>query len=239
MNTFLIQAENLRFGYDRALNTGFSFELPAGELIAVAGPNGSGKTTFLKTLAGLISPYSGSLLLCGKEIREWRLKERARRISIQFATQTVPPLMTVYEVVSLGRTPYADIWDSRTEEDAQIINKVLKQTNTAEFAGREIASLSDGERSRAFLARSLAQCAKVILLDEPSAFLDIPHTVNLFRLLKTIVQEEKISFVLTTHNLEMAFRFSDRILCFDGNGGIHLGKPLELKEKGCFSWAEI
>ncbi len=239
MNTPLIRAEDLRFGYEHALNTGLSFELSAGELVSVVGPNGSGKTTFLKTLAGLIPSYSGSLFLCGKEIRDWRLRERARFISIQFATQAVPPLMTVREVVSLGRTPYAGIWDTRTEEDERIVENVLEQTNTAIFAGREISSLSDGERSRVFLSRSLAQCAKVILLDEPSAFLDIPHTVSLFRLLETITREEKISFILTTHNLETAIRFSNRILCFNGNGGIDLGRPLELKEKGCFSWAEI
>lgn len=236
---YLMQAQNLLFGYHQPLNSGLCLDLSPGKLISVVGPNGSGKSTLLKTLAGLISPYSGQLFLKEKLLETWPLRERAKHIAIQWPSCPVPPLMTVFELVSLGRTPYANLWDNRTKNDEEIITKVLKQTEIEIFKNREVASLSDGERSRVFLARSLAQCPDILLLDEPTAFLDIPHIVRLFQFLKEIVKNEKKSVIITTHHLQFAIKFSDLMLCLDGLGNEYFGTAAELKEKSCFSWAEI
>lgn len=234
----LLSASKLVVGYRLGLTPPLSFDFKPNELICLLGPNGAGKSTLLKTVAGFTPPLSGTLTLLGKPFSKTPLKERAQKLTSVFMGQSIAPQMTVKEFVSLGRTPFAGFLDARNESDLIAIEKAMEDTNLSEFSSREMYALSDGERSRVFVARALAQEVKVILLDEPTAFLDIPHTLFLFDLLKQFACSKKSAVVVSTHNVACARRFADRILAFDGKGMAALMPVKEAFESDLMSWAK-
>ena len=175
----LLECKDLLVGYGKALPSmkfPFDFSLASGTVVALMGENGCGKSSLLKTFAGLLAPVAGEVSLEGKSLTEWAPRERAQEISLVRMSSAVPPRMSVSEFVRLGRSPYSGIFDSRTEEDNRIVENSMALLDVANFANRPIAELSDGERSRVFLAEAVAQQVKILLLDEPNAFLDIPRS---------------------------------------------------------------
>ena len=169
----LLECKDLLVGYGKALPSmkfPFDFSLASGNVVALMGENGCGKSSLLKTFAGLLAPVAGEVSLEGKSLTEWAPRERAQEISLVRMSSAVPPRMSVSEFVRLGRSPYSGIFDSRTEEDNRIVENSMALLDVANFANRPIAELSDGERSRVFLAEAVAQQVKILLLDEPNAF---------------------------------------------------------------------
>lgn len=237
----LLECKDLLVGYGKALLSmkfPFDFSLVSGNVVALMGENGCGKSSLLKTFAGLLAPVAGEVSLEGKSLTEWAPRERAQEISLVRMSSAVPPRMSVSEFVRLGRSPYSGIFDSRTEEDNRIVENSMALLDVANFANRPIAELSDGERSRVFLAEAVAQQVKILLLDEPNAFLDIPRSHALFRLLKKIAVERQMGIVVSTHSVEYAERYCDKIMVVNG-GTVKVASAADARKNGLLDWTEI
>jgi len=237
----LLECKDLLVGYGKALPSmkfPFDFSLASGNVVALMGENGCGKSSLLKTFAGLLAPVAGEVSLEGKSLTEWAPRERAQEISLVRMSSAVPPRMSVSEFVRLGRSPYSGIFDSRTEEDNRIVENSMALLDVANFANRPIAELSDGERSRVFLAEAVAQQVKILLLDEPNAFLDIPRSHALFRLLKKIAMERQMGIIVSTHSVEYAERYCDKIMVVNG-GTVKVASAADARKNGLLDWTEI
>ena len=237
----LLECKDLLVGYGKALPSmkfPFDFSLASGTVVALMGENGCGKSSLLKTFAGLLAPVAGEVSLEGKSLTEWAPRERAQEISLVRMSSAVPPRMSVSEFVRLGRSPYSGIFDSRTEEDNRIVENSMALLDVANFANRPIAELSDGERSRVFLAEAVAQQVKILLLDEPNAFLDIPRSHALFRLLKKIAVERQMGIVVSTHSVEYAERYCDKIMVVNG-GTVKVASAADARKNGLLDSTEI
>ena len=237
----LLECRDLLVGYGKALESlknAFDFSLEVGNVVALMGENGCGKSSLLKTLAGLLPPVAGTVLLDGRALSEWSPRERSQTISIVRMSNVVPPRMSVREFVRLGRSPYSGIFDSRTAEDNRIVEESMALLDVAVFADRPVAELSDGERSRVFLAEAVAQQVKVLLLDEPNAFLDIPRSHALFRLLKKIATERQMGIMVSTHSVEYAERYCDKIMVVNG-GTAKVALAGEARKCGLLDWTEM
>jgi len=193
-----------------------SFELPQHGLITIAGPNGAGKSTLLGILAGLRSPYGGSCMFAGKEIRQWPKREFARRVAFLPQSVRMEFPFTVEEVVLMGRTPYASGW-FQTPEDRSAAEEAMTTTDTLAFRGRDFRTLSGGEAQRVILASALTQRPEALLLDEPATHLDLRHQLSLYRLLGELAKSRLV--VAVTHDLNLALQFSDRVMVL-GDGRI-------------------
>ena len=234
----LLKCEKLCVGYGggSTLFEPFDFELRAGELVGLMGVNGCGKSTLLKTLAGLVPQVSGDVVLDGSPLQSWGARERARRVGLVRMSGTAPDRMTVREFVGLGRSPYSGFLDGRTAEDERIVDDAMQVTDVSCFAERPFSELSDGERSRVFLAEAVAQQVNVLLLDEPNAFLDIPRSHALFRLLRKCVETREMGVVVSTHSVEYAEKYCDRIAVIDG-GRFRVAPASEARNFGLLDWA--
>lgn len=186
-------------------------DLEAGELVCLLGPNGSGKSTLMRTLAGVQRALGGSVLLEGRELARLHPKEIARVLSLVLTDRVMTGNMSVYALVALGRYPYTGLMGRLTEEDESVVRRAIETTGTRQFAHRHIGDLSDGERQKVMIARAIAQDTPVILLDEPTAHLDLPNRLEIIHLLKTLALQERKAIVLSTHELDLALQAADRI----------------------------
>lgn len=182
------------------------------EIISIIGPNGAGKSTVLKALARLLKTKKGHVYLDGKSIYETPGKEVARILAVLPQSTSAPTDILVKDLVACGRTPYQGHFSSLTENDHRIIQEVMEKTGVAEFTNRQLTSLSGGERQRVWLAMALAQDPEILLLDEPTTFLDIHHQLDLMGLIRRLHQEMGITIVMVLHDLNHATRFSERVI---------------------------
>jgi len=197
-----------------------SFTVSSGRVLGIIGPNGSGKTTLLRIAAGILKPTRGTVQLDGKNISQIKRRIIARTIGFLPQNLSSEYDYTVEELVYMGRYPYLHGWGTLGSHDFTIIRESLDITGMDSLRYRRLSHLSGGERKRAFLASILAQKPKILLLDEPSAALDIHSRVRFFRLLQKLSQEEDIGVAVVTHDLNLASLFSDSILL------LHQGKCL-------------
>ena len=247
--TNLLQCEGLVLGYQAAkanaagIVAPFSFELKAGEVVALLGENGCGKSTFLKTLCAQLQPVAGEVTLCGQSLwgsadaAAWTARERAKLVTLVRMSGLVCDRMTVREFVSLGRTPYAGLFDGRSKEDEKIVDEAVSLLELENFTNRWVNELSDGERSRVYLAQAVAQQVKVLLLDEPNAFLDIPRSRKLFTLLQKLSKERGMGILVSTHSVEYAEKYCDRIMVIE-KGCVRCESANEARAKGLLDWTE-
>jgi len=206
-----------------------SFEFPANGLITVAGPNGAGKSTLLGILAGLRSPYSGSCMFVGKEVRQWPRREFARKAAFLPQSVRLEFPFTAEEVVLMGRTPYARGW-FQTDEDRSAAEEAMTTTDTLAFRGRDFRTLSGGEAQRVILASALTQRPDVLLLDEPATHLDLRHQLSLHRLLGEL--SKSLLVVAVTHDLNLALQFSDRVMVLEDGRLAGDGAPRDVLNPG-------
>lgn len=193
---------------------GLEGSLPRGTLTVLLGTNGAGKSTLLRTLAGLQPPLAGDIFWEGNSLASLTPEERAKRLSIVLTVRPETGNLTVREVVALGRLPHRQgLWGSRNAAaDAEAVESAMQLTTTSAWSERPVSRLSDGERQRVFIAKALAQETPLILLDEPTAFLDYPSRVQFFNLLKRLTNEMGKTVLLSSHDVELAAAHADRIL---------------------------
>ena len=204
-----------------------SFDMYSGEIVGVIGPNGSGKTTLLKTLNNINEKNSGTIKVKGKDISEFEDKELARNISFMNQNTNIGFDFPCIDVVVLGRYPYLDKFQEYSKKDMEIARKYMELTNTLKFQDKSILSLSGGERQRVLFAKTLTQEAQIVLLDEPTASLDMKYEDEIFRILQGVKEEGK-SIIAIIHNLRTAIKYCDRLILLSAGEIIQCGTPEEV-----------
>jgi iron complex transport system ATP-binding protein len=206
---FALSGVGMRYGSSEVLR-GASFQLEGSQVVTIVGPNGAGKSTLLGIMAGLRTPYAGQCLYRGREVHGWPRRAFAREVSFVPQTVRIEFPFTCEQVVMMGRSPYCDgLFES--PEDHAAVERAMSITDILSFRQRDFRSLSGGERQRAILASVLAQSPKVLLLDEPTTFLDLHHQVSIYSLLRELARGGLL-VVSVTHDLNLAATYSDRIL---------------------------
>lgn len=215
-----ITLSHLSVGYKvgHAVVSDINLTLQSGKLASLIGANGVGKSTLLKTLTGFLPKLEGSLLLDGKDISEFSQRALVRQISIVLTQKPDVQNLTVEEIVGLGRSPYTGFFGKLHANDQQIVDESITAVGIEKLKNRMIQTLSDGERQKVMIAKALAQQTPVIFLDEPTAFLDFSSKVETFQLLQRMAHEMGKLVLLSTHDLELAVRFSDTLLQVNGDG---------------------
>ena len=215
-----ITLSHLSVGYKvgHAVVSDINLTLQSGKLASLIGANGVGKSTLLKTLTGFLPKLEGSLLLDGKDISEFSQRALVRQISIVLTQKPEVQNLTVEEIVGLGRSPYTGFFGKLHANDQQIVDESITAVGIEKLKNRMIQTLSDGERQKVMIAKALAQQTPVIFLDEPTAFLDFSSKVETFQLLQRMAHEMGKLVLLSTHDLELAVRFSDTLLQVNGDG---------------------
>lgn len=209
--------------------------LDPGEFVCLIGPNGAGKSTLLRTIAGLQKPLDGDVTLNGASVYNLPPGEIARHLSVVLTDRPTVGFMTVYSVVTLGRYPYTNWAGGLSSRDEEIVWKAIKTVGIEELSDRLLNELSDGERQKVMIARALAQEPKIMVLDEATAFLDLPRRVELMLLLRKLARESNIAVLLSTHDLDLALKSSDRLWLLPKGGPIITGVPEDLVLNGSFS----
>ncbi len=233
----MLEARQLTIGYtnsagSKAVQQDLSLSVPSGQMICLIGPNGCGKSTLLRTMAALQPPLKGELFMVGKPIHNLSLQERARLLSVVLTDRIDVPHLTVRMLVALGRNPYTGWGGSLTAEDKQHIREALHAVGLSDYAYRPISSLSDGERQRAMIAKALAQDTPFILLDEPTAHLDINNRVEVMLLLSRLSRTMGKGVLLSTHELDLALQVADCLWLMQPQKGVVEGVPEELVREG-------
>ena len=227
-----IQVDHLRFAYGQktALDD-VSFRAEKGEFLSVLGPNGAGKSTLFRCILGLLQGYSGEVLVGGRNIKEFSVRETARQIA--YIPQSSHPVFhySVFDIVLMGRTNHASVFGNPGKEDLQICLNILKKMGIEHLKERCFHKLSGGEQQLVLIARALAQNAPVLLLDEPTANLDLGNQLLVLKQAKKLAQEG-YTVIQTTHNPEQSFLFSDRILALRQGRVVADGKPSEVLAEG-------
>lgn len=239
----LLTAEDLVVGYrtsggaSKVIAGPFTLALRPGELVCLLGPNGAGKSTLMRTLAGLQPPLAGSLRVGSTPLADLGAGARARQLSIVLTDRVEASGLTVLELVRLGRHPHTGWLGGLSAHDEAQVQAALAATGTEAFAQRPVGELSDGERQKVLLARALAQDTPVVLLDEPTAHLDLPNRVSLMRLLHRLARQTGKAILLSTHELDLALQAADRIWLLPADGRLHAGTPEDLVLSGTFAAA--
>jgi len=224
----ILAAQGVRYRYPGATGDalgGVSLTVRRGDLVAVLGPNGSGKTTLLRVALGALVPAAGSALVAGRPAAAWARRELARLVGVvPQREETVFP-QRVREAVLLGRYPHLSMFGAERPADHEAVNRALAQCDAGHLTGRWMATLSGGEYQRVRVARALAQEPRLLVLDEPTMSLDVRHEMELFELVRGLVDRSALAVVLVTHHVNLAARFADRVLLLDGGRPAGEGAP--------------
>ena len=225
----VLSARGVGFGYgDRDILRGVSVDLSPGEVTILLGPNGAGKSTLIRILSGILAPREGEVLLCGRPPGEFRRREMARLLSVVGQDPPVDFPMTVAAYVGLGRFPHQGFFGETSPEDREQVERAMERTELAGLRDRTLAEISAGERQRAAVARAIAQGARVMLLDEPTAFLDIRHRVAFYEIVTQLKETCGIAALVASHDLSLCAEYGERIVLLSGGTVAAQGRPEEV-----------
>ena len=196
-----------------------------GEILTLIGPNGSGKSTILKSLIRQLALIGGTVYLDGKSLQTLPERDLARTMSVLLTEHVRPELMTCWDVAAAGRYPYTGRLGMLTREDEEKVEKAMRAVHAEELGGRDFNAISDGQRQRVLLARAICQEPEVIILDEPTSFLDIRHKLELLAILRRMAKEKGITVIMSLHEIDLAQKISDKIICVKGDAISHFGAP--------------
>jgi len=221
----LLRADGLTLAYDdRAVVHELDLVIPRGRVTAVVGANGCGKSTLMRALARLLGPRAGAVLLEGQAIRRLPTKEVARRLGLLPQSPVAPDGLTVEDLVARGRYPHQGLFRQWSERDEAAVEEALAATATTELRARPLDELSGGQRQRAWIAMTLAQQTELLLLDEPTTFLDLAHQIDVLDLLDTLVHERGRTVVMVLHDINQACRYADQLVAVR-DGRVHAAGP--------------
>ena len=225
----MIELDNVSLGYDhRAILYNVSIKAGPGHVLGLVGPNGSGKSTLIKGMTRVIDLFSGHILIDGRDIRTVKRDELARLVATVPQSPALPSAFTAFEVVLMGRTPHLGLLRYEGGRDLAIAWQAMEATHTRSFAERRVGELSGGERQRLIIARALTQQPKAMLLDEPTANLDINHQVEILNLVKSLCREQSLTVIIALHDLNLAAQYCDWMVMLNG-GKVHVeGTPLDI-----------
>lgn len=232
--SYVLEASGLSIGYFRGKNghslvaEDLNLKLRHGELVCLLGPNGAGKSTLIRTLAGLDKPLAGRIFMEGADASTIVSRERARFASVVLTDQVPSGMFSAYSIVALGRHPHTRWTGTLSEYDRSRIEWALRVVDAESLSERQVGELSDGERQKVMIARALAQDAKVLFLDEPTAFVDLPRRVEIMRILRDLAHEEGLAVILSSHDLDLSIRCADELWLMNPEGIVVQGYPEDL-----------
>ena len=225
-----IKLSSLAIGYTakhsvKVVAEGISDTIYSSELTCLLGENGAGKSTLLRTLSGFLPPLSGGIDIMGKPLKEYRETDLAKVIGVVLTERSNLQNMTVEELVGMGRSPYTGFWGRLQAHDREIVGNAIEMVGISALKDRLVQTLSDGERQKVMIAKALAQETPIIFLDEPTAFLDYPSKVEILNLLHRLSSEAGKTIFLSTHDLELVLRVTDRVWLMKKRSGVQTGSP--------------
>ncbi len=226
--TFFL-AKDLKVGYDnKVVIDDINFNLDKGQILCLLGPNGCGKSTILKTITDHIKLINGSISVLGKELSSLSIKERAREMSVVLTERILPEMMTAEEVVATGRYPYTNHFGKLTTEDIEIINESIEIVNGKSLKDKEFRSLSDGEKQRVMIARAICQESDIMVLDEPTSFLDIRFKIDLLNILKRLSLDKNKTIIMSLHEIDLVSKIADKAILIKGGEIFKYGAPEDI-----------
>ena len=232
MKSYFFYTDQLTVGYDgKPLIREINIELNRGEILTLIGPNGAGKSTILKSITHQLKAISGTVYLEKELMDKMSSKEMAKKVSVVLTERMHPELMTCEDVVSTGRYPYTGTLGILSEEDREKVKKAMETVHAWELRERDFSAISDGQRQRILLARAICQEPEIIVLDEPTSFLDIRHKLELLSILRSMAKEKGITVIMSLHEIDLAQKIADQILCVEGDHICHYGTPEEIFEE--------
>lgn len=224
-----IYTDHMAVGYGKVpLIEEIEIHVKKGEIVTLIGPNGAGKSTILKSIIRQLGLIGGTVFLDGLSMQKMPEKEIAKRMSVLMTERIHPELMTCEDVVSTGRYPYTGRLGLLSGTDRKKVREAMELVHAWELAGKDFTEISDGQRQRILLARAICQEPKAIVLDEPTSFLDIRHKLELLTMLKTLVREKRVAVLMSLHELDLAQKLSDYIVCVNQNSIDRCGTPEEI-----------
>ena len=233
MTDAILRTEALSVGYGKTvILENVALTLTPGQILTLIGPNGAGKSTLLKTLIGHLPPVSGAVYLDGRDLSALTERDVARNAAAVLSGRPRAELMTCGDVVASGRYPYTGLLGILSGEDREIVKKTMELTHTAELRDRAFDRISDGQRQRVLLSRTICQEPRVLVLDEPTSFLDIKHKLEFLTLLRRLARDRDIAVIVSLHELELARRCSDTLLCVRDGRVDRVGTPEEIFQGG-------
>ena len=234
----MLKIENLSVAYGpRRVLQDISLSVQSGEMVALIGPNGAGKTTLVRAVSGVIPIAGGTVRTNGDDFGALTPIQRARYLAVVPQAISLPPAFTVWETVLMGRTPHLGFLGQTSREDDELAQRALERVHADSLADRRVGELSGGESQRVLLARALCQSTPILLLDEPTAHLDLQYQVSLLELVRKLVQEDKLAVLIALHDLNLAARYADRVALMVGGKISAVGSPREVLTSELISYA--
>lgn len=225
--------KGLSIGYvKKVVADNINASIKQGELTCLLGANGVGKSTLLKTLSGFLDKLEGKISILGKELDAYTPKELSTVMGVVLTDKYDIRNMSVREIVGMGRSPYTSFWGTLSKEDYEIVDQAIELIGISHLSGRMVHTLSDGERQKAMIAKSLAQQTPIIILDEPTAFLDFPSKVEIMQLLHKLTRQAGKTVFLSTHDMELALQIADKVWIMEKKKGCAIGTAEELAQNG-------
>lgn len=229
----ILKTTSLSIGYNNsAIVSDINVSLGAGDIVALIGPNGAGKSTLFKTFSAHIKPIAGRIELSGKDLLTYSPKELAKQLGIVLTERPDDMFLKVFDVVASGRYPYTGMFGALDEKDGQAIQSSLELVGVSRLKDRFFNTLSDGEKQKVMIAKAIAQNTPVVMLDEPTAFLDYPSKIELFSLLERLAKEQKKAVLFSSHDLELLLRFTDCLWMIAKDMPFVSGKSSDLLKNG-------
>ncbi len=233
----IITLKNLSVGYSNTrIISNIDLKLKNGEFISLLGPNGAGKTTLLRTISRHIQPLSGEILLKSRPITYYSQDRLAKIMAVVLTEKVTPPLFSAYQFVALGRYPYTNFLGRLKAADREAVEEALSQVNALDLKERDFSSLSDGERQKVLLARAICQEPELLLLDEPTAHLDLKHRIEIMSILRKLCMDKSMTILCSMHDVDIASKVSDRIVIVKDGAVKNSGYPEEVLTSETVAW---
>ncbi len=230
--TWYLETKDLSVGYNKtALIHDINIGIEKGEIVTLIGPNGAGKSTILKSITRQLELIAGTVTIQNEDLHAISYKNLATKMAVVLTDRMKPELMTCYEIVATGRYPYTGRLGILTKEDEKKVEEAMAAVHAVELGNRDFNEISDGQKQRILLARAICQEPEIIILDEPTSFLDIRYKLDLLSILRNMAKEKNITVIMSLHEIDLAQKVADKILCVKGDRIAHYGRPEEIFEE--------